>query len=76
MKKAFEPDAERRFVGRVNPWEKEDQHDTAPGTVAAFKYRYKTRDGHMEDAMPTMNVDVRKVSAGAVCVAGGDSGLS
>jgi hypothetical protein len=31
-------------------------------SVAAFKYRYKTRDGTMEDSMPTMNVEVRKVS--------------
>jgi len=34
-------------------------------TVAAFKYRYKARDGSIEDAMPTMNVEVRKVSATA-----------
>jgi hypothetical protein len=31
MKKAYEPDAERRFADRINPWEKEDQHETQPG---------------------------------------------
>jgi len=31
MKKAFEPDMERRFANRINPWEKESEHDTAPG---------------------------------------------
>lgn len=67
MQKAFEPDVERRFSQRVNVWDGEDKHEVEPGTVAAFKYRYKTRDGHMEDAMPTMNVEVRKVGQTGSC---------
>lgn len=48
----------------VNPWDDESKHDVTPGQVAAFKYRYKSRDGHMEDGYPVMNVDIRKVEPG------------
>lgn len=47
--------------GLVNPWDDSSKHDVTPGQVAAFKYRYKSRDGHMEDGYPVMNVDIRKV---------------
>jgi hypothetical protein len=30
--------------------------------LAAFKYRHQTREGHMEDSLPTLNQDVRDVS--------------
>ncbi|KAL1413494.1 hypothetical protein Q8F55_001268 [Vanrija albida] len=46
--------------GMVKPWDDPSKHDTG-GAVASFKYRYQTRDGHMEDGYPTMNQDVRKV---------------
>lgn len=65
--------------GVVNPWDSTDKHDTHPSyvplitshplyadqdrQVAAFKYRHKTREGHMEDSLPTLNTDVRNVSS-------------
>lgn len=34
----------------------------ARSSAAEWKYRYKTREGHMEDGYPAMNQDVRVVS--------------
>jgi len=30
--------------------------------LAAFKYRHQTREGHMEDSLPTLTQDVRDAS--------------
>lgn len=48
--------------GLVAPWESSDKHDTA-GKVAEFKYRYKSREGHMMDAAPTLSSQTVKVSS-------------
>ncbi|CAK9784601.1 hypothetical protein CC85DRAFT_270110 [Cutaneotrichosporon oleaginosum] len=63
MSKTTETGLDRSMQARgmVNPWDDESKHEVQAGQTAAFKYRYKTRDGHMEDGYPTMNVDVRKV---------------
>ncbi|KAL7424778.1 hypothetical protein Q5752_000462 [Cryptotrichosporon argae] len=63
MKKNTEPEPARKLMSRgvVNPWDSVDKHDTHPSQVASFKYRYKTRDGHMEDSHPTLNEDVRNL---------------
>lgn len=56
-KKSAEPEPVKKLVstGIVNPWDSADKLDTYPSSVAQFKYRYKTRDGHYEDAYPTLN---------------------
>ncbi|BEI81490.1 hypothetical protein CcaverHIS002_0206500 [Cutaneotrichosporon cavernicola] len=63
MSKTTEPEEGRRMLARgmVNPWDDVNKQELGAGQVAAFKYRYRTRDGHMEDGYPTINVDVRKV---------------
>lgn len=56
----------------VQPWEANTDthpryvislivHDLTISATAAFKYRYKTRQGHMEDSLPTLNEDTRTV---------------
>ncbi|WRT68731.1 uncharacterized protein IL334_005711 [Kwoniella shivajii] len=63
MTKASEPDATRQLMatGVVNPWDNKNKHDVHPSQTAQFKYRYKTRDGHMEDSHPTMNHTVQSL---------------
>ncbi|WVQ74169.1 hypothetical protein IAR50_003762 [Cryptococcus sp. DSM 104548] len=58
--KSTEPEPHRKLMstGMVQPWDNASQHDTHPSSVAQFKYRYKTRDGHFEDAHPTLNQTV------------------
>lgn len=62
MTKASNPDPAKAFMQTnsvVQPWEANT--DTHPSATAAFKYRYKTRQGHMEDSLPTLNEDKRTV---------------
>jgi hypothetical protein len=47
--------------GIVNPWDDQAKHDVAPGSVAAFKYRHRTRDGHYEDSLPALNSETKVV---------------
>ncbi|WWD19360.1 hypothetical protein CI109_103819 [Kwoniella shandongensis] len=65
--KASEPDATRKLAqtGMVQPWDNAAKHDTHPSSVAQFKYRYKTRDGHYEDAHPTLNQTVESLKENA-----------
>jgi hypothetical protein len=46
----------------VNPWEDDSKLDVHPSQVAAFKYRYHSRDGSMEDSPPTMNSSLRTLA--------------
>ncbi|RXK36931.1 hypothetical protein M231_05764 [Tremella mesenterica] len=66
MSKASEPEPHRALVqnGMVNPWDHKDSHDVHPSSTAMFKYRHKTREGHMEDSLPALNEDVRKLKEG------------
>ncbi|WVO14591.1 hypothetical protein L204_102226 [Cryptococcus depauperatus] len=65
-KKSTEPDATRKLMasGMVNPWDSSEKLDTHPSSVAQFKYRYKTRDGHFEDGYPTLNQTVEHLKEG------------
>ncbi|WVF67680.1 hypothetical protein IAT40_002439 [Kwoniella sp. CBS 6097] len=67
MTKASETEPQRKLMadGMVNPWDNKNQHDTHPSQVAQFKYRYKTRDGHFEDAHPTLNQTVEHLKQDA-----------
>ena len=47
--------------GLINPWDDSNKHETR-SKVAEFKYRHKTREGHYEDSLPTLNQDTIKVS--------------
>ena len=46
----------------TNNWEDSSKLDVHPSQVAAFKYRYKNKQGVMEDSLPTMNSEIRNVS--------------
>ncbi|ORY32148.1 hypothetical protein BCR39DRAFT_524347 [Naematelia encephala] len=56
MSKTTEVEPHKKLVrdGIVHPWDDASKHDTHPSQLAAFKYRYKTRQGHFEDADPAM----------------------
>jgi hypothetical protein len=54
------PERKLQQHGMVNPWDDSNKHDTR-SKVAEFKYRHKTRDGHYEDSLPTLNQDTIKV---------------
>jgi len=66
MNKAADRDPAKKFMQggtTVQPWEDSSKLDIQPSQVAAFKYRYKNREGVMEDSLPTMNEDVRTLSS-------------
>lgn len=56
------PERKLQMHGMVNPWDDQNKHETL-SKVAEFKYRHKTRDGHYEDSLPTLNQDTIKVSS-------------
>ncbi|WWC90370.1 uncharacterized protein L201_005303 [Kwoniella dendrophila CBS 6074] len=67
MTKASEPEPTRKLMaeGMVNPWDANKKQDLMPSQTAQFKYRYKTRDGHFEDAHPTLNHTVEQLKEDA-----------
>ncbi|WVW85253.1 hypothetical protein I302_107291 [Kwoniella bestiolae CBS 10118] len=67
MTKASEPEPTRKLMstGMVNPWDAQNKQDLGPSQTAQFKYRYKTRDGHYEDAHPTLNQTVEHLKQDA-----------
>ncbi|KAJ9100212.1 hypothetical protein QFC20_003956 [Naganishia adeliensis] len=49
----------------INPWEDDSKLDVHPSQVAAFKYRYKSREGNMEDSPPIMSQSLRTLAGPA-----------